>query len=97
MAGFGGFVRESGAYPPGAEFDPRAPWNEKAPPMWSCDICGEEHLDWDMKYECLDGDVCCTACLAEALDLALVEVEKLRAQVREREPEVAQVRGWAFS
>ena len=29
----------SGYYPPGAEFDPRAPWNEKEPHMIKCEAC----------------------------------------------------------
>ena len=27
-----GYLKESGYYPPGAEFDPRAPWNQVDPP-----------------------------------------------------------------
>ncbi len=31
---------ESGYYPAGAEFDPRAPWNEREPTMVECAACG---------------------------------------------------------
>ena len=30
---------ESGYYPPGAEHDPRAPWNEKEPHQVKCEAC----------------------------------------------------------
>lgn len=30
---------ESGYYPPGAEFDPNAPWNQKEPHMVKCENC----------------------------------------------------------
>jgi hypothetical protein len=32
-------MRESGYYPPGAEFDPRAPWNQVEPPEIDCAEC----------------------------------------------------------
>ena len=32
-------MMESGYYPAGAEFDPRAPWNEKEPRMIPCPVC----------------------------------------------------------
>ncbi len=36
-------TRESGYYPPGAEFDPNAPWNQKDPPPCPrCDGTGVE-------------------------------------------------------
>lgn len=36
---------ESGYYPPGAEFDPRAPWNESGPPdERTFDVCISQSL-----------------------------------------------------
>ncbi len=32
-------MRESGFYPPGAEFDPRAPWNQIEPEEIECLLC----------------------------------------------------------
>lgn len=83
---------ESGYYPPGAEFDPRAPWNEKDPPMWSCGYCGEEFPDIEdhSHFEALDGDTCCYSCLPEALDYALVEVKKLREEIRKEAQRIRQ-------
>lgn len=51
--------RESGYYPPGAEFDPLAPWNEVDKPEWSrayrssyCEVCNESELPVDDDYIC---------------------------------------------
>lgn len=35
---------ESGYYPPGAEFDPRAPWNEQEVPERQFDVCISQTL-----------------------------------------------------
>lgn len=40
---------ESGYYPPGAEHDPHAPWNEKEPNMVKCDGVGE--VEYEEDYE----------------------------------------------
>ncbi len=47
--------RESGYYPPGAEFDPRDPWNQK-----DCDNCGDtgKDEDGDDCVECQEGGEC---------------------------------------
>ena len=37
-------MRESGYYPPGAEFDPRAPWNEQEVPEKQFDVCISQTL-----------------------------------------------------
>lgn len=37
-------MRESGYYPPGAEFDPRAPWNEREVPERQFDVCISQTL-----------------------------------------------------
>lgn len=37
---------ESGYYPPGAEYDPRAPWNEKEPNMVKCEACNGKGYHW---------------------------------------------------
>ena len=37
-------MRESGYYPPGAEFDPRAPWNEQEVPEEQFDVCISQTL-----------------------------------------------------
>lgn len=53
---------ESGYYPPGAEFDPRAPWNEPAIPEESFDVCISQTLSKSTKvitddyYPEKDGD-----------------------------------------
>lgn len=31
-------LKESGYYPAGAEFDPRAPWNEPEPQIWNVQV-----------------------------------------------------------
>lgn len=52
---------ESGYYPPGAEHDPRAPWNEKEPHMVKCEACnGKGHhyyaynFHTDQETECTE-------------------------------------------
>ena len=43
-------MMESGFYPPGAEFDPRAPWNAVEPdedPMPTLDEIDEDDPAWD--------------------------------------------------
>lgn len=37
---------ESGYYPAGAEYDPRAPWNEREPTMIECAACGGKGYHW---------------------------------------------------
>lgn len=37
-------MTESGYYPPGAEFDPKAPWNEERIPEKSFNICVSQSL-----------------------------------------------------
>lgn len=37
---------ESGYYPLGAEYDPRAPWNEKEPNMVKCEACDGKGSHW---------------------------------------------------
>lgn len=37
-------MRESGYYPPGAEFDPIAPWNEQEAPERQFDVCISQTL-----------------------------------------------------
>lgn len=37
---------ESGYYPPGAEHDPRAPWNEKEPHYVKCKACNGKGCHW---------------------------------------------------
>lgn len=52
---------ESGYYPPGAEYDPRAPWNEKEPNMVKCEACNGKGYHWyaynietDKETECTE-------------------------------------------
>lgn len=49
--------RESGYYPPGAEFDPNAPWNEKELPleMVSCTISSSLSKNVDVETSVCDG------------------------------------------
>ena len=52
-------MRESGFYPPGAEFDPKAPYNEEQGPK--CPKCfsvqtGIDHSYSDKYYVCYDCD-----------------------------------------
>lgn len=37
---------ESGYYPAGAQYDPRAPWNEKEPHMVKCEACDGTGQYW---------------------------------------------------
>lgn len=41
-----------GGYPLGAEYDPRAPWNEKEPVMVKCEACDGKGKHW-YAYESL--------------------------------------------
>lgn len=52
---------ESGYYPAGAEYDPRAPWNEREPTMIDCAACGGKGYHWhaydfeaDRETECTE-------------------------------------------
>ena len=45
-------MRESGYYPPGAEFDPRAPWNQKTITCYVCQGTGLL-LDYSECTKCL--------------------------------------------
>lgn len=40
-------MRESGYYPPGAEFDPNAPWNQSEPPEIDIEVTVKETLSKD--------------------------------------------------
>lgn len=81
---------ESGGYPPGAEFDPRAPYNEKTPPMWECRYCGEEQEEVEGEhFHGVGGNDVCRACLPEALDLALVEHDKLERELKRLRDDIA--------
>ena len=48
--------RESGYYPPGAEFDPRAPWNEPDIDDEACHCGNDKLLGADQCGECDDAD-----------------------------------------
>ena len=51
-------MRESGYYPPGTEFDPRAPWNQPEPVECpDCHGSGEEEAPIGSV-----GTVCCSTC-----------------------------------
>ncbi len=53
-------MRGSGYYPAGAEFDPRAPWNEPAHTYVECGACGGKGRHWHA-YDLVDGeDIECT-------------------------------------
>lgn len=89
---------ESGYYPAGAEFDPRAPWNEVEPTMIECEACGGLGYHWykynfvdDHEEECTeeewealpDGEE-----EAEALGLTCIKGEKETCDVCDGEGEV---------
>ena len=41
-----------GGYPLGAEYDPRAPWNEKEPVMVKCEACdGSGEIEYEEDFE----------------------------------------------
>lgn len=46
---------ESGYYPPGAEHDPRAPYNEPVPKMVKCEACDGTGYHW-YAYDFLKDD-----------------------------------------
>lgn len=51
---------ESGYYPPGAEHDPRAPWNQKEPHYIKCEACnGKGYHYYAHDFE-KDEDIECT-------------------------------------
>lgn len=53
-------MTESGYYPPGAEFDPRAPWNEREPTMVECTACNGKGKHWYAYDIDADRDTECT-------------------------------------
>ena len=77
---------ESGYYPPGAEHDPRAPWNEKEPNMVKCEACNGKGYHWhaynfhtDNETECTEEAWCClpeTEEMAEAKHQHYIRGEK---------------------
>lgn len=89
---------ESGYYPAGAEFDPRAPWNEVEPTMVECEACEGKGYHW-YKYNFLDDhEEECTEeewealpdgeDEAEALGLTYIKGEKETCAVCDGEGEV---------
>lgn len=48
---------ESGYYPPGAEFDPNAPWNEQEVPERTFDVCVSQTLSKNTKVLTNDYDL----------------------------------------
>lgn len=65
---------ESGYYPPGAEYDPRAPWNEKEPNMVKCEACDGKGYHWYAYNIETDKETECTEetwlCLPETEEVA---------------------------
>ena len=66
---------ESGYYPPGAEHDPRAPWNEKEPNMVKCEACNGKGCHWyaynietNEETECTEEAWCCLPETEEAAE-----------------------------
>lgn len=58
-------MSESGYYPPGAENDPRAPWNQPEPVECPrCDGSGKEPNEYDGDP---DGGADCTQCEGEGV------------------------------
>lgn len=51
---------ESGYYPPGAEYDPRAPWNEKEPHYVKCEACNGKGYHWHAYNFHTDNETECT-------------------------------------
>lgn len=51
---------ESGYYPPGAEHDPRAPWNEKEPHYVKCEACNGKGYHWHAYNFHTDNETECT-------------------------------------
>lgn len=47
-------MTESGYYPPGAEFDPNAPWNQTEPPEIDFDVCISSTLSKNVKVSTSD-------------------------------------------
>lgn len=63
---------ESGYYPAGAEYDPRAPWNQEEPHMVKCEACNGQGHYW-FAYNIKTGKE--TEC-SEQTWLALPETEE---------------------
>lgn len=61
-----------GGYPLGAEYDPRAPWNQKEPRMVKCEACDGKGHHW-LACDIVTGKE--TECTEEAW-LCLPETEK---------------------
>ena len=49
-------MRESGYYPPGAEFDPNAPYNQVDPPEIECKDCDGSGKDPEEGGKCIPCD-----------------------------------------
>lgn len=75
---------ESGYYPAGAEYDPRAPWNEREPTMIECAACGGKGYHWHAYDFEADRE---TECTEETWEL-LPETEKETCEVCDGEGEV---------
>lgn len=89
---------ESGYYPAGAEFDPRAPWNQEDPVMVECDDCdgtGYHFYSYDfvndIEKECTETEwenLPDTEEEAKALDLVQIKGDKVTCDVCNGEGEV---------
>lgn len=69
-------MRESGYYPPGAEFDPDAPYNQVEPDMQECPDCkgtGKVYTAWNMNTgECREVSEETWLCLPQDEDTAIM-------------------------
>ena len=89
---------ESGYYPAGAEYDPRAPWNEREPTMVTCTACDGQGYHWhaydivtEDERECTEDEweaLPETEEEAEALGLTLINGEKETCDVCDGNGEV---------
>lgn len=79
---------ESGYYPAGAEFDPRAPWNEREPTMVKCEACDGNGYHWHSYDFVADHETECTEEEWEALPEDEEEAEALGLTCIKGEKEV---------
>ena len=82
---------ESGYYPPGAEHDPRAPWNEKEPHRVKCEACdGNGYHYYAYNFE-KDEETECTVHIWNALPETEEQARALRQHYIRGEKEICEV------
>lgn len=80
-----------GGYPLGAEYDPRAPWNETIPAMVKCEACNGKGKHWYAYNIETNKDIECTETTWNALPATEELAEIIRSRYMRGEVEVCEV------